>query len=164
MSIDPIYKRILIKLSGEALMGDLGFGLDLKTVQNIALDIKSVTESGTQVCVVIGGGNIFRGIAGVANGLERSSADHMGMLATIINSLALQSVLEYEGIATRVLSAIPMATVCEPYIRRRAIRHMEKGRVVIFSAGTGNPFFTTDTAAALRANEIDLNDHVKVHK
>ena len=157
MSIDPIYKRILLKLSGEALMGDLGFGLDLKTVQNIALDIKSVTESGTQVCVVIGGGNIFRGIAGVANGLERSSADHMGMLATIINSLALQSVLEYEGIATRVLSAIPMATVCEPYIRRRAIRHMEKGRVVIFSAGTGNPFFTTDTAAALRAAEMNCD-------
>ena len=157
MSIDPIYKRILIKLSGEALMGDLGFGLDLKTVQNIALDIKSVTESGAQVCVVIGGGNIFRGIAGVANGLERSSADHMGMLATIINSLALQSVLEYEGIATRVLSAIPMATVCEPYIRRRAIRHMEKGRVVIFSAGTGNPFFTTDTAAALRAAEMNCD-------
>ena len=157
MSIDPIYKRILLKLSGEALMGDLGFGLDLKTVQNIALDIKSVTESGAQVCIVIGGGNIFRGIAGVANGLERSSADHMGMLATIINSLALQSVLEYEGIATRVLSAIPMATVCEPYIRRRAIRHMEKGRVVIFSAGTGNPFFTTDTAAALRAAEMNCD-------
>ena len=157
MAIDPIYNRILLKLSGEALMGDLGFGLDLKTVQNIALDIKSVTESGTQVCIVIGGGNIFRGIAGVANGLERSSADHMGMLATIINSLALQSVLEYESIDTRVLSAIPMATVCEPYIRRRAIRHMEKGRVVIFAAGTGNPFFTTDTAAALRAAEMNCD-------
>ena len=157
MAIDPIYNRILLKLSGEALMGNLGFGLDLKTVQNIALDIKSVKESGTQVCIVIGGGNIFRGIAGVANGLERSSADHMGMLATIINSLALQSVLEYESIATRVLSAIPMATVCEPYIRRRAIRHMEKGRVVIFAAGTGNPFFTTDTAAALRAAEMNCD-------
>ncbi len=157
MAINPIYNRILLKLSGEALMGDLGFGLDLKTVQNIALDIKSVKESGTQVCIVIGGGNIFRGIAGVANGLERSSADHMGMLATIINSLALQSVLEYESIATRVLSAIPMATVCEPYIRRRAIRHMEKGRVVIFAAGTGNPFFTTDTAAALRAAEMNCD-------
>ena len=157
MAIDPIYSRILLKLSGEALMGNLGFGLDLKTVQNIALDIKSVKESGTQVCIVIGGGNIFRGIAGVANGLERSSADHMGMLATIINSLALQSVLEYESIATRVLSAIPMATVCEPYIRRRAIRHMEKGRVVIFAAGTGNPFFTTDTAAALRAAEMNCD-------
>ena len=157
MAINPIYNRILLKLSGEALMGNLGFGLDLKTVQNIALDIKSVKESGTQVCIVIGGGNIFRGIAGVANGLERSSADHMGMLATIINSLALQSVLEYESIATRVLSAIPMATVCEPYIRRRAIRHMEKGRVVIFAAGTGNPFFTTDTAAALRAAEMNCD-------
>ena len=157
MAVNPIYNRILLKLSGEALMGNLGFGLDLKTVQNIALDIKSVKESGTQVCIVIGGGNIFRGIAGVANGLERSSADHMGMLATIINSLALQSVLEYESIATRVLSAIPMATVCEPYIRRRAIRHMEKGRVVIFAAGTGNPFFTTDTAAALRASEMNCN-------
>ena len=164
MAIDPIYNRILLKLSGEALMGNLGFGLDLKTVQNIALDIKSVKESGTQVCIVIGGGNIFRGIAGVANGLERSSADHMGMLATIINSLALQSVLEYESIATRVLSAIPMATVCEPYIRRRAIRHMEKGRVVIFAAGTGNPFFSTDTAATLRASELDCNFIIKATK
>lgn len=153
----PYYKRVLLKLSGEGLMGSRSFGLDLPVMEQIAQDIKVVREIGTEICMVIGGGNIFRGIAGVTDGLERSSADHMGMLATIINSLGMQSVLEAAGVSTRVLSAIPMATVCEPYIRRRAIRHMEKGRVVIFAAGTGNPFFTTDTAAALRAAEMNCN-------
>ncbi len=136
-------------------MGDQDFGLDLLTMEKMAKDIKSVINLGVEVCLVIGGGNIFRGVAGVAAGLERTSADHMGMLATVINALGVQSVLEGQGVSTRVLSAIPMTTVCEPYIRRRAIRHMEKGRVVIFAAGTGNPFFTTDTAAALRAAEMN---------
>ncbi|MEE2745289.1 MAG: UMP kinase [Pseudomonadota bacterium] len=155
------YKRVLLKLSGEGLMGEREFGLDLPTMEKIALDIKAVTDLGTEVSIVIGGGNIFRGVAGVVDGLERNSADHMGMLATIINALGVQSVLEATGVNTRILSAIPMATVCEPYIRRRAIRHMEKGRVVIFAAGTGNPFFTTDTAAALRAAEMNCNALMK---
>ena len=155
MTTKPLYNRVLLKLSGEGLMGDQDFGLDLLTMEKMAKDIKSVINLGVEVCLVIGGGNIFRGVAGVAAGLERTSADHMGMLATIINALGVQSVLEGQGVSTRVLSAIPMTTVCEPYIRRRAIRHMEKGRVVIFAAGTGNPFFTTDTAAALRAAEMN---------
>ena len=152
----PIYHRVLLKLSGEGLMGDREFGLDPATMERIADEVKTVQGMGVQVCLVVGGGNIFRGLSGVAAGLERSSADHMGMLATVINALGIQSVLERNEVPTRVLSAIPMSAVCEPYIRRRAIRHMEKGRVVIFAAGTGNPFFTTDTAAALRAAEMGL--------
>ncbi len=135
-------------------MGDREFGLDPVTMERIADEVRTVQGMGVQVCLVVGGGNIFRGLSGVAAGLERSSADHMGMLATVINALGIQSVLERNEVPTRVLSAIPMSAVCEPYIRRRAIRHMEKGRVVIFAAGTGNPFFTTDTAAALRAAEM----------
>ena len=150
----PLYRRVLLKISGEVLMGSQDYGLDPETVKRIAADVKEVIDLKVQVCLVIGGGNIFRGIAGAAMGVERASADYMGMLATVMNALALQSALEQLGVYTRVLSAIPMATVCEPYIRRRAIRHMEKGRVVIFAAGTGNPFFTTDTAAALRASEM----------
>ena len=157
----PFYNRVLLKLSGEGLMGNQDFGLDLLTMEKMAQDIKTVIDIGVEVCVVIGGGNIFRGVAGVAAGLERTSADHMGMLATVINALGAQSVLEGAGVTTRVLSAIPMTTVCEPYIRRRAIRHMEKGRVVIFAAGTGNPFFTTDTAAALRAAEMNCTALMK---
>jgi len=157
MSDQPIYKRVLLKLSGEGLMGEQDFGLDLPTMERIGNDIKTVREMGVEVCLVVGGGNIFRGVAGVTAGLDRTSADHMGMLATVINALGLQSILERNGVHTRVLSAIPMTTVCEPYIRRRAIRHMEKGRVVIFAAGTGNPFFTTDTAAALRAAEMNCD-------
>ncbi len=150
----PKYRRILLKLSGEGLMGERDYGIDPDTVQRISKDIKSVHEKGVQICLVIGAGNIFRGVSQAAEGVERTSADYMGMLATVINALAVQSVLESLGVQTRVLSAIPMATVCEPYIRRRAVRHMEKDRVVIFAAGTGNPFFTTDTAAALRAVEM----------
>lgn len=151
------FKRVLLKVSGEALMGENSFGIDPDTVDRIANEIKSVTELGTEVCLVIGGGNIFRGISGAAQGLERSTADYMGMLATVMNALAMQGALERVGVHNRVLSAIPMATICEPYIRRRAVRHMEKGRVVIFAAGTGNPFFTTDTAAALRATEMNCD-------
>ncbi len=151
----PLYRRVLLKLSGEALMGGQEYGLDSEVVDRIAAEIKSVRDLDVQVCVVIGGGNIFRGISGAAEGMDRASADYMGMLATVINSLAMQSALERIGAHTRVLSAIPMQSVSEPFIRRRAIRHMEKGRVVIFAAGTGNPFFTTDTAAALRASEMD---------
>ncbi len=157
----PLYNRVLLKLSGEGLMGNQDFGLDLLTMEKMAQDVKSVIDIGVEVCVVIGGGNFFRGLAGVSAGLERTSADHMGMLATVINALGIQSVLEGAGVTTRVLSAIPMTTVCEPYIRRRAIRHMEKGRVVIFAAGTGNPFFTTDTAAALRAAEMNCTALMK---
>ena len=142
-------------------MGPGEFGLDSDTVERIGGDIAAVHEKGAQVCLVIGAGNIFRGVSGAAAGIERTSADYMGMLATVINALAMQSVLEGLGVHTRVLSAIPMATVCEPYIRRRAVRHMEKGRVVIFAAGTGNPFFTTDTAAALRAVEMDCDALLK---
>ncbi|RMF07481.1 MAG: UMP kinase [Alphaproteobacteria bacterium] len=155
------YRRVLLKLSGEALMGDKPYGIDQAMVERVAAEIRSVREAGVQVCVVIGGGNIFRGMAGVASGIDRSSADHMGMLATVMNSIAVQSALENIGVDTRVLSAIPMAAVCEPYIRRRAIRHMEKGRVVVFAAGTGNPYFTTDTAAALRAAEMNCDALMK---
>lgn len=148
------YKRVLLKISGEALMGDQGFGLHPPTVEKIAQEIKSVHDLGIEICMVIGGGNIFRGLQGSAQGMERTTADYMGMLATVMNALAMQGALESLGIFTRVISAIPMDQVCEPYIRRRAVRHLEKGRVCIFAAGTGNPYFTTDTAATLRANEM----------
>lgn len=161
MSAAPHYKRILLKLSGEALMGKGAYGIDPETATRVSNEIKQAREIGTEVCVVVGGGNIFRGIKGAAEGLDRSTADHMGMLATVMNALALQNSLEQVGVDTRVLSAIPMASVSEPYIRRRAIRHLEKGRVVIFAAGTGNPFFTTDTAAALRAAEMNCNALLK---
>jgi uridylate kinase len=170
MSADPVYtpavnyRRVLLKLSGEALMGEQGHGLDPKVIARIAAEVKEVHGLGVQICCVIGGGNIFRGLAGAAQGMERATADYMGMLATVINSLAMQSALEGHGVVTRVLSAISMQAVCEPYIRRRAIRHMEKGRVVIFAAGTGNPFFTTDTAAALRASEMDCDALLKATK
>ncbi len=155
------YRRILLKLSGEGLMGDREFGLDSATVDRIAEDVRGVHDLGVEICLVIGGGNIFRGVSAAAASIERTSADYMGMLATVINALAVQGMLESKGVQTRVQSAIPMATVCEPYIRRRAIRHMEKGRVVIFAAGTGNPFFTTDTAAALRAVEMGCDALLK---
>src|SRR5471032_2080039 len=161
MSDKPPYRRVLLKVSGEALMGDREYGLDPATVERVAAEVKAVVALGIEVCLVIGGGNIFRGVSGAARGMERASADYMGMLATVINSLAMQSSLERLGVQTRVQSAIPMSTVCEPYIRRRAIRHMEKGRVVIFGAGTGNPFFTTDTAAALRAAEMACDAMLK---
>ncbi|MCB1367422.1 MAG: UMP kinase [Rhodobacteraceae bacterium] len=148
------YKRVLLKISGEALMGDQGFGLHPATVQRIAREVKAVHDLGVEICMVIGGGNIFRGLQGSAQGVERTTADYMGMLATVMNALAMQGALEGLGIFTRVISAIPMDQVCEPYIRRRAVRHLEKGRVCIFAAGTGNPYFTTDTAAALRASEM----------
>ena len=148
------FHRILLKISGEALMGDEPYGIDGETVNRIASDIRDIHRQGIQVCVVVGGGNIFRGISGAAAGMERASADYVGMLATVMNALTMQHALEKTDVATRVLSAIPMATVCEPYVRRRAIHHMGKGRLVIFAAGTGNPFFTTDTAAALRAAEM----------
>ncbi|MDH3737598.1 MAG: UMP kinase [Alphaproteobacteria bacterium] len=154
MTTPPNYRRVLLKISGEVLMGDQEFGLDPKTVKRIAEDVHEVCQSGVQLCLVVGGGNIFRGISGAAAGMDRASADFMGMLATVINALALQNALENLGVDTRVQSAIPMSTVCEPYIRRRAVRHMERNRVVIFAAGTGNPYFTTDTAAALRASEM----------
>ncbi|CAA6603090.1 uridylate kinase [Rhodospirillaceae bacterium LM-1] len=154
MSSAKTFRRILLKISGEGLMGDGQYGLDDATLARLADDIKSVVALGIQVGVVVGGGNIFRGLAGAARGMERASADYMGMLATVINALAIQNALERVGVQNRVQSAIPMAQISEPYIRRRAIRHMEKGRVVIFGAGTGNPFFTTDTAAALRAAEM----------
>jgi uridylate kinase len=150
-----------LKLSGEALMGRRDYGLDTEMVGAIANDIRDVIAMGVQVCVVIGGGNIFRGVSGAASGMDRAQADYMGMLATVMNALGMQSALERRGVPTRVQSAIPMASVCEPYIRRRAERHMEKGRVVIFAAGTGNPFFTTDTAAALRAAEMHCNALLK---
>lgn len=154
--LDPAmkYARVMLKISGEALMGDQGYGLHPPTVARIAQEVKSVQEAGVEVCMVIGGGNIFRGLAGSAQGMERTTADYMGMLATVMNALAMQSALEQLGVFTRVISAIPMDQVCEPYIRRRAVRHLEKKRVVIFAAGTGNPYFTTDTAATLRANEM----------
>ena len=151
----PAFKRVLLKLSGEALMGDLPYGTDLERVQSIAREIRQVHDRGVEVAIVVGAGNIYRGLAGAAAGMERATADYMGMLATVLNALALQDALEHEGVHTRVQSAITVAEVAEPYIRRRAIRHLEKGRIVIFAAGTGNPFFTTDTAAALRAHEID---------
>ena len=151
---DPVFKRVLLKISGEALMGSLDYGTDPERVHQIAAQVHQVTGRGVEVAVVVGAGNIYRGLAGAAEGMDRATADYMGMLATVINGLALMDCLEKLGVSTRVQSAIPMATVCEPYIRRRAMRHMAKGRVVIFAAGTGNPFFTTDTAAALRALEI----------
>jgi uridylate kinase len=154
MTATTRYKRILFKVSGEVLMGDRTFGIDPDTVNAVAQDVADVLKTGVELCLVIGGGNIFRGLSGAAKGMERASADYMGMLATVMNALAMQDALERIGVSTRVQSAIPMATVCEPYIRRRAERHLEKGRVVIFAAGTGNPFFTTDTAAALRAAEM----------
>ncbi|WP_207538394.1 UMP kinase [Sabulicella rubraurantiaca] len=157
----PTYKRVLLKVSGEALMGDRAYGLDTATVKGIAEDIKDAAELGVQVALVIGGGNIFRGVAGAAAGMDRAQADYMGMLATVMNALGMQSALERLGVPTRVQSAIEMSAICEPYIRRRAIRHMEKGRVVIFAAGTGNPFFTTDTAAALRAAEMGCDALLK---
>jgi uridylate kinase len=152
--VRPTFKRILLKLSGEVLMGAGSFGIDPATVERIAAEIKIARDAGFEICLVVGGGNIFRGLAAAAKGFDRTSADYMGMLATVMNALAVQNALERMGVETRVQSAIPMASVCEPYIRRRATRHMEKGRVVIFAAGTGNPFFTTDTAAALRAAEM----------
>jgi len=160
----PRFKRILIKLSGEALMGDQSFGISPDTLKYVADEVKSVHSMGVQVAIVVGGGNIFRGIAASSYGMDRSSADHMGMLATVINSLALQDALETNGMHTRVQSAISMHEVAEPYILRRAIRHLEKGRVVIFGAGTGNPYFTTDTAAVLRAMEIHAEILLKATK
>ncbi len=151
---DTTFKRVMLKISGEALMGDQGFGLHPPTVERIADEIKAVHDLGVEICLVIGGGNIFRGLQGSAQGMERTTADYMGMLATVMNALAMQSALEARGVFTRVISAITMNEVAEPYIRRRAVRHLEKGRVCIFAAGTGNPYFTTDTAAALRANEM----------
>jgi uridylate kinase len=157
MTSIPKYPRVLLKVSGEALMGSQSYGIDVSTVERIAADIKEAADVGAQICLVIGGGNIFRGLSGAAEGIDRATADYMGMLATIMNALAMQAALERVGLPTRVQSAIPMMSICEPYIRRRAIRHMEKGRVVIFAAGTGNPFFTTDTAAALRAAEMSCD-------
>ncbi|HWA92882.1 MAG TPA: UMP kinase [Rhizomicrobium sp.] len=161
MPDQPKYARVLLKVSGEALMGDRAFGIDLETVDRIAADVKTAFHAGTQICMVIGGGNIFRGLSAAAKGIDRATADYMGMLATVMNALAMQAALERIGVVCRVQSAIPMASVCEPYIRRVAIRHMEKGRVVIFAAGTGNPFFTTDTAAALRAAEMGCDALLK---
>ncbi len=152
--MQPHYKRILLKLSGEALMGEQGYGIDYAVLDPIAAQIKEVSDLGVQIAIVIGGGNIFRGLSATAMGMERASADYMGMLATVLNALALQNILENKGVVTRVQSAIEMRELAEPYIRRRAVRHLEKNRVVIFAAGTGNPYFTTDTAAALRAMEI----------
>ncbi|WP_226621302.1 UMP kinase [Alloyangia pacifica] len=148
------FKRVMLKISGEALMGDQGYGLHPPTVERIAREVKSVHDMGVEICMVIGGGNIFRGLAGSAQGMERTTADYMGMLATVMNALAMQSALEELGVFTRVISAIRMDEVAEPYIRRRAVRHLEKKRVCIFAAGTGNPYFTTDTASSLRANEM----------
>ncbi len=150
----PAYTRVMLKISGEALMGDQGYGLHPPTVERIAAEVKTVHDLGVEICMVIGGGNIFRGLQGSAQGMERTTADYMGMLATVMNALAMQASLEALGIHTRVISAIRMDEVAEPYIRRRAVRHLEKGRVCIFAAGTGNPYFTTDTAATLRANEM----------
>jgi len=160
----PKYKRVLLKLSGEALMGEKGYGIDQKIVQFISKEIEDVSSFGVQLAVVIGGGNIFRGLEASSEGMERTTADYMGMLATVLNALALQNALEHRGIPTRVLSAIEMRELAEPYIRRRAMRHLEKGRVVIFAAGTGNPYFTTDTAAALRAMEIGAHVILKATK
>lgn len=154
MAFKSKYKRVLLKISGEALMGAGDYGVEPATLKRISDDVKEVWSAGVEVCLVVGGGNIFRGVKGAAEGLDRATADYMGMLATVMNSLALQNALEAIGVPTRVQSALPMTAVAETYIRRRAVRHMEKGRVVIFAAGTGNPFFTTDTAAALRASEM----------
>lgn len=158
---EPKYKRVLLKLSGEALMGDLDYGHCPDMLDRVCSEISAVHETGVEICLVVGAGNIYRGMAGVNAGMERSSADYMGMLATVINALALQNILEKKGLDTRVLSAIPMSTICEPYIRRRASRHLERKRIVIFAAGTGNPYFTTDTAAALRASEMNCDALLK---
>ena len=160
----PVYRRIVLKLSGEALAGSQGYGIDPPVLDRVGEEVRAVTELGVQVAIVIGGGNIFRGIAASAAGMDRATADYMGMLATVINALALQDALDKVDLQTRVLSAIEMRAVAEPYIRRRAIRHLEKGRVVIFAAGTGNPFFTTDTAGALRAVEIGADAIIKATK
>lgn len=160
----PKYKRVLLKLSGEALMGDLSFGIDPSVLDRIALEIQAVVNDGVELGVVIGGGNFFRGLSGISQGIDRASADYMGMLSTILNGLALQSVLEKKGVSTRVLTALEMRALAEPYIRRRAMRHLEKGRVIIFAGGTGNPYFTTDTAAALRAMEIGAEVVLKATK
>jgi uridylate kinase len=161
MPTAPKYRRVLLKVSGEALMGNGQFGIDVDTIDRIARDVKEAAEAGSEICMVVGGGNIFRGLAGSAKGIDRATADYMGMLATVMNALAMQAGLERTGVSSRVQSAIAMNNVCEPYVRRRAIRHMEKGRVVIFAAGTGNPFFTTDTAAALRAAEMACDAMLK---
>jgi uridylate kinase len=161
---DPAYRRVLLKLSGEVLAGGHGYGIDPDTLGRIATEIREVVALGVELAVVIGGGNIFRGIAASAGGMDRATGDYMGMLATVINALALQDAIEKVGVATRVLSAIEMRAVAEPYIRRRAMRHLEKGRVVVFAAGTGNPFFTTDTAGALRAVEIGAEAILKATK
>ena len=158
------YQRVLLKLSGEALMGDLGYGIDPMIVQAIAQEVSEVVASGVQVAIVVGGGNIFRGVKASAQGMDRATADYVGMIATVMNAITLQDALEQKNVPTRVQTAIAMQEVAEPYIRRRAIRHLEKGRVVIFGAGSGNPFFTTDTAAALRAAEIDANVIFKATK
>lgn len=155
------YNRVLLKVSGEALMGSKEYGIDVAMTDKIAKEVKQAFDKGVEIALVIGGGNIFRGLSAAASGIERATADYMGMLATVMNALAMQSALERQGLDTRVMSAIPMATVCEPYLRRRAVRHLEKGRVVIFAAGTGNPFFTTDTAAALRAAEMGCDALLK---
>jgi uridylate kinase len=157
----PAYKRVLLKVSGEVLMGSSPYGIDPATVDAVAADVAAIQSAGVELCLVIGGGNIFRGVSGAAQGMERGAADYMGMLATVMNALAMQNALERIGVETRVQSAIHMASVCEPYIRRRAMRHLEKGRVVIFAAGTGNPYFTTDTAAALRAAEMGCDALLK---
>ncbi len=158
------YKRIMLKLSGEALMGSKSYGIDAEVISDIADEIKEAHQMGTEVAVVIGGGNIFRGIEASAKGMDRATADYIGMLATVLNALTLQDALEKKGVYTRVISAIEMKELCEPYIRRRAVRHLEKGRVVIFAAGTGNPYFTTDTAASLRAMEIHAEVILKATK
>ncbi|HXI86340.1 MAG TPA: UMP kinase [Parvularculaceae bacterium] len=155
------YRRALLKISGEALMGPGQYGIDQETVKRIAEEVRDARDLGVELCLVIGGGNIFRGVSQAASGMERASADYMGMLATVMNALAVQNALEAIGVFTRVLSAIEMTAICEPYIRRRALRHIEKGRIVIFAAGTGNPFFTTDTAAALRAAEMGCDALLK---
>lgn len=155
------FKRVLLKISGEALMGEGEYGIESATVHRVAKDIKQVIDMGIEVCLVIGGGNIFRGVSGASEGIDRATADYMGMLATVMNALAMQNALEKAGVQTRVQSAIPMMNVCEPYIRRRAVRHLQKGRVVIFAAGTGSPYFTTDTAAALRASEMQCDALLK---
>ena len=164
MSDEYRFKRVLLKLSGEALMGDVGYGIDPKVLDSLAVQLKSVRDDGIEVAIVVGGGNIFRGLAASAKGMDRAQGDYIGMLATVMNSLALQEALERHGVFTRVMSAIEMQAIAEPYIRRRAIRHLEKGRVVIFAAGTGNPYFTTDTTAALRALEVDAECIMKATK
>ena len=158
------YKRILLKFSGEALMGEQNFGIDPAVLKRIAAEVKALVDAGVQVAIVIGGGNIFRGVSLAAAGMDRANADYMGMLATVINSLALQDAMEQQGLKVRVMSALPIQSVCEDYIRRRAIRHLEKNRVIILAAGTGNPFFTTDTAASLRGVEIDVELMLKATK